>query len=145
MKRGIRGVFSHTIGALTVKRGLTNSTEVIKDEDVFTLTEGQIFGEERFLDIFEKREYDKKLCMTKKTEHHTKDNYKKTMTAPFTVKCFSNVGELYKISNQEFEDLYKSHPSTLKPLITNYQEKKNLYFLKCKNMNIDKKFASNNA
>ena len=39
-KRSIRGIFNQKINNLTHKRGLTNSTEVLKDEDIFTLTEG---------------------------------------------------------------------------------------------------------
>ena len=57
-KRSIRGIFNKKINNLTNKRGLTNETKVLKDEDIFTLSAGQMFGEERFLEIYEKREQD---------------------------------------------------------------------------------------
>ena len=39
-KRSIRGIFNKRINNLTQKRGLTNDTKVLKDEDIFTLSEG---------------------------------------------------------------------------------------------------------
>ena len=81
-KRSIRGIFNHKINKLTAKRGFTNSTEVLKDEAIFTLTgqaledededvkpkvkdidkvfAGQIFGEERIVKVLELRERDRR-------------------------------------------------------------------------------------
>ena len=39
-KRSVRGIFNNRINKLTHKRGLTNSTAAVKEEDVFTLQEG---------------------------------------------------------------------------------------------------------
>ena len=39
-KRSVRQIFNNKIKNLTNQRGLTGSTEVMRDEDVFTLTEG---------------------------------------------------------------------------------------------------------
>ena len=96
-KRSIRGVFNQKINNLTHARGLTNSTEVLKDEDIFTLGEGQIFGEERFIEILERREHDKRN--SKQSAVGNNDNYRNTIAAPFTIKCLSSVGELYKITS----------------------------------------------
>ena len=50
-KRSIRGIFNKRIGSLTHKRNLTTDNTLLKEEDIFTLSEGQIFGEERFCEI----------------------------------------------------------------------------------------------
>ena len=50
-KRSIRGIFNKRIGHLTHKRNLTSDKTLLKEEDIFTLSEGQIFGEERFCEI----------------------------------------------------------------------------------------------
>ena len=57
-KRSVRGVFNSRISKFTTKRILTQNTEVIRDEDIITFTSGQIFGEERYIDIYDKREKD---------------------------------------------------------------------------------------
>ena len=118
-KRSIRGVFNNKISGLTGKRGLTNNTEVVKDEDIMTLTKGQIFGEERFLEIFGRRDYDKKKALRDPQNQLgklPKDNYNKEITSPYTVKCVSTYGELYKIDNHQFEDIVKNNSITLTAL-----------------------------
>ena len=62
--------------------------------------------------------------------------------APFTVKCVSTYGELYKISNQEFEALFKKDEKTMKALCENYKEKQHLFGLKKQNMHVEMKFAT---
>ena len=57
----------------------------MKDEDIFTLTEGQIFGEERFIEIHERKEFDKR-----KGKKDITVNYDEQIKAPFTIKCMSN-------------------------------------------------------
>ena len=75
-KRSIRGIFNQKINNLTQKKALTNNTDILKDEDIFTLAEGQVFGEERFIEIYERREYDKRNVRSSKNFGAGGDNYK---------------------------------------------------------------------
>ena len=84
-KRSVRQIFNNKIKNLTNQRSLTSSTEVMRDEDIFTLTEGQIFGEERFIEIHERKEFDKR-----KGKKDITVSYDEQIKAPFTIKCMSN-------------------------------------------------------
>ena len=84
---------------------MTNSTAAVKEEDVFTLQEGQIFGEERFIEIFQRREHAK--ANNKSVSEGVVDNMKSEIVAPFTIKCVSQHGELYKLTASEFEKITK--------------------------------------
>ena len=104
----MRGVFNDRISKFTSKRILTQNTEVIRDEDIITFTSGQIFGEERYIDIYDRREKDYRLARLSGEEYKPgKDKYAKQYTAPFTIKCMSTEGQIYKISNHEFDALMK--------------------------------------
>ena len=145
-KRSVRGVYNNKIGKFTTKRILTQNTEVIRDEDIITFTSGQIFGEERYIDIYDKREKDYRQARLKDEEYKPgKDNYMKVFTAPFTIKCMSTEGQVYKISNHEFDALMKKDQRTLDLLRENYEEKKNQYTNKKQNMHVEMKFATNIA
>ena len=86
------------------------------------MAEGQIFGEERFIEILERREHDKRNSK-KSALSNANDNYRNTITAPFTIKCLSSVGELYKIHSYDFENLIKKDINTKKAFIMNYKTK----------------------
>ena len=136
-KRSVRQIFNNKIKNLTNQRGLTGSTEVMRDEDVFTLTEGQIFGEERFLEIHERKEFDKR-----KTTKPVGVSYDEQVKAPFTIKCMSNSGELMVIALSEFEGLFKKDAQIRRGFIANYKAKMRFLQTKMENMHMDLKFSS---
>ena len=62
---------------------------------------GQIFGEERFIEIYERKEHDRR--QQKPGKRVEEKDYHNEISAPFTIKCVSSYGVLYRISFHEFE------------------------------------------
>ena len=140
-KRSIRGIFNKRIGHLTHKRNLTSDKTLLKEEDIFTLSEGQIFGEERFCEIVATK--DQESRNNKLDEQRSSIEIQKERTAPFTIKCLSSQAEVFKISNFDVLNMLKKDQLTKAAIFNNYKKKRQLFIQKSSNMHMDLKFATN--
>ena len=91
----------------------------------------------------ETREYVKRTSKQTSVGGLVVDNYNTEITAPFTIKCVSTYGELYKITKQQFEIIVKKDQTTKKAFLQNYKQKQNLLQRKMTNMHMEMKFKTN--
>ena len=54
-KRSVRGIFNNKITRITKKAGLTLKVIHVGDEDISVLGQGQIFGEGRFIEVYNRQ------------------------------------------------------------------------------------------
>ena len=119
-KRSVRGIFNNKISRITHKRGLTKKTIHRGNDDVSILGKGQLFGEGRFIEVYQRmvREEQRKgkeaaqrgagQQMKLPLELEDDDSAK----APYTVKCVSMGGELSKIKGADFFRLVLKEKNT---------------------------------
>ena len=122
-KRSLRSIFNNRIGNLTHKRNLTTDSSLIQDENIFTLSEGQIFGEERICEILAQK---KRNAYYGHDSQYNQDETQREKTAPFTIKCISGQAEVFKISGLDFLNILKKDHQTKMAIFNNYKKKRQL-------------------
>lgn len=124
-KRSVRSIFNEKINRVTKKSGLTAVTTHVGEETVTFLGPGQLFGEGRFLKIFDR--FQKELSK-RAVPVESKQDQKKLplefaddaeMVAPYSVKCSSMTGEVLSIRGVDFYRLVLKDKATSQILGSN--------------------------
>lgn len=129
-KRSVRSIFNSKINRVTNKSGLTAITTHVGEETVTVLGPGQLFGEGRFLKIYERiqkeqmksgvagqvdKRADKKMPLEFEDDESSK--------APYSVKCSSMTGEVWRIKGSDFYRLILRDKTTSQILGLNINER----------------------
>ena len=104
-KRCVRGVFNKKIQSLTRNPNLTQQVEIVKYHELFNFGRGQIFGEERHIQLLQTKNAIDQINTREMTAVEKMAMYAlkcREIKTPYTVQCNSLTGQLYKISAIEF-------------------------------------------
>lgn len=111
---------------------MTTDNKLLKEEDIFSLSEGQIFGEERFVAMaLQKEQYARRSKAAGISEDAEQE-----CTSPFTIRCITPKAEIFKIPNLDFLAILRKDRATKNSIFMNYNKKLEYLSAKQNNMNM---------